>query len=90
MTIKDVGKLTPLISISKFQHPRLLLSKDLGDCASIFFPKIKQGNLFWAAKLREIKEWEALESNKIMAGMLLIGSIPMMTSGSSWDSSAEI
>jgi len=29
---------------------------------SILFLKIEQGNLFWATKLQEIKEWEALES----------------------------
>ena len=89
MIIKEVGKRTPLISISKVRQTILLLSKDPGDCTSIFFLKSEQGNLFWATKLHEIKEWEAPESNKIIAGMLLIGNIPMTTSGSSRASSAE-
>ena len=89
MITKEDGKMTPLISIFKLRQTRLLLSKDSGDCTSIFFLKIKQGNLFWATKLCEIKEWEAPESNKIIAGMLLTGNIPMKTSGSSWASSAE-
>jgi len=42
------------------------------------------------AKLREINEWEAPESNKITAGMLLIGNIPRTTSGVSQTSPAEM
>ena len=90
MIINDVGNLTPLMSISKFRQTRLLLSRDPGDCTSMCFPKIEQDRLFWEAKLREIKEWEAPESNKITAGMLLMRNIPMMTSGTSWASSAEM
>ena len=90
ITIKEAGKWTPLIFISRLQQTILLLSKDPGDCTSIYLLKIEQGNLFWATKLYEIKEWEAPESNKIMAGMLLTENIPMMTSGFSWASSAEI
>ena len=90
MIINEVGNLTPLMSISKFWQTRLLLSRDPGDCTSMCFPKIEQGKVFWEAKLREIKEWEAPESNKITAGMLLTRNIPMTTSGSSWASSAEM
>ena len=72
MSIKEVGKLIPLILISKLRHTTLLLIKDPGVCTSIFLPKREQENLFWATKLQEIKEWEAPESNKITAGMLLI------------------
>ena len=81
MIINDVGNLTPLMSISKFQQTRLLLSMDPRDCTSMCFPKIEQEKLFWEAKLREIKEWEAPESNKITAGMLLTENIPMTISG---------
>ena len=56
--IKEVEKQTPLILISRLQQTRLLLIKDLGVCTSIFLPKSKQGNLFWATELQEIKEWE--------------------------------
>ena len=54
------------------------------------FPKLSKKTCFWAAKLLEIKESEAPESNKIIAGTLLMEDIPMMTSGFSWASSAEI
>ena len=89
MIIKEVGKQTPLILTSRLRQTRLLLIKDPGVCTSIFLPKSEQGNLFWATKLREIKEWEAPESNKITAGMLLTENIPMTTSGFSWATSAE-
>jgi hypothetical protein len=46
-------------------------------------------NLCKVAKLREINEWEALESNKIIAGTLLIENIPRTMSGASQTSSAE-
>ena len=65
------GELELIPVVSEFPdvfQTRLLLIKDPGDCTSIFLPKSEQGNLFWATKLREIKEWEAPESNKITPG----------------------
>ena len=89
MIIKEVGKQTPLTLTSRLRQARLLLIKDPGVCTSIFLPKSEQGNLIWAIKLQEIKEWEAPESNKITAGMLLTENIPMTTSGFSWASSTK-
>jgi hypothetical protein len=37
-----------------------------------------------------MKEWEALESNKMVADMLLTENIPMTTSGASRSSLAEM
>jgi hypothetical protein len=42
------------------------------------------------AKLREMNEWEAPESNKISAGMSLTVNIPSTMSGASHTSSAEM
>jgi hypothetical protein len=42
------------------------------------------------AKFHEINEWEAPESNKITAGMLLTENIPRTISGASQTSSAEM
>jgi hypothetical protein len=63
---------------------------DPGDCTTIILSKSEVENLCMVAKFREIKEWEAPESNKITAGMLLIGNIPRTTSGASQTSSAEM
>jgi hypothetical protein len=48
------------------------------------------GNLCKVAKLHEINEWEAPESNKITAGISLTENIPRTTSGASQASLAEI
>lgn len=54
-------------------------SIDPGDCTTKILSNRENRKLFLVAKLCYMKEWEAPESNKITAGLLLIENIPRTT-----------
>jgi hypothetical protein len=61
-----------------------------GDCITMILSKTDGEKLCELAKLREMNEWEAPESNKISAGMSLTLNIPSTMSGASHTSSTEM
>jgi hypothetical protein len=90
MATRVAGNLTPWIEISRPLYIIFVLSIEPGDCTTMILSKSEGENLCKVAKLREINEWEALESNKIIAGMSLTENIPRTMSGASQTSSAEM
>ena len=90
MAMRAARNLIPGIKISRSLYIRLVLCREPGDCTTMILSKSEGENLCKVAKLREINEWEAPESNKITAGMSLIENIPRTTSGASQASSVEI
>ena len=90
MGTRVAGNLTPCIEISRPLYITFVLSMEPGDCTTIILSKSEGENLCMVAKFREIKEWEAPESNRITAGMLLTENIPRTISGASHTSSAEM
>ena len=90
MAISAAGKVTPRIRISRSRYTRFVLCMEPGDCTTMILSNNEGENWCMAAKLLEINEWEAPESNKTIAGMLLTENIPLTTSRASHASSAEI
>jgi hypothetical protein len=90
MATRVARNLTLCIRISRSLYITFVLSMEPGDCTTMILSKREGKNLCMVAKLREINEWEAPESNKIITGMSLTENIPRTTSGASRASSAEI
>jgi hypothetical protein len=90
MATSVAGNFTPCIEISRPLYIRFVRSREPGDCTTMILSKSEGESLCKVAKLRKINEWEAPESNKIIAGMSLTENIPRTTSGASHASSMEI
>src|SRR3954468_22405828 len=89
-SINEAGNLTPQIFISRSLQTVVVLSIPPGVWITTGSSRKETENLLRVANPHERNESVAPESNKIVAVMLLIGNIPIKTSGASRASSAEI
>src|SRR3954471_20969179 len=89
-SINEAGNLTPQIFISRFLQTVFVLSIPPGVWITTGSSRKETEKLFRVANPHERNESVAPESNKIAAGMSLIGNIPIKTLGDSRASSAEM
>src|SRR3954471_21106905 len=80
-SINEAGNLTPQIFISRSLQTVFVLSIPPGVWITTGSSRKETENLFRVANPQERNESVAPESNKIVAGTLLIGNIPIKMSG---------
>jgi hypothetical protein len=73
-------KPTPLVVIQTAEHICCVLMSPPGELTSMGCFIIDMGRWCFATNADDIKEWDAPESNKIVAGCELVKNIPSTTS----------
>jgi hypothetical protein len=88
MMMRFNRKSTPLMAILIARHIYVVFISALGELTSMAYFKMVIGRLFFATNFDNMKECNALESNKIVAGCEFARNVPSTTSWNYWASSA--